>query len=271
VLISLAAALLAASQVATTPVVLPAESTTVQRLLRAIPTAQERPAGYDRDLFSVWLSSGGCDTRERVLARQNLDPNGGGDCGDDFGLWYSAYDGQRTSNPSSFDVDHVVPLAEAWASGGHRWSERTRDAFANDVAYVPSLLAVTAESNRSKSDQDPAEWMPPLESYRCTYLRNWVAIKYRWQLTMDSTERSFIHSGLNGCKRAIKTPPRGSVSTAPSTQPSTPARPPSGGSSTRYQNCDAARAAGVTPIRAPSALYNANTHLDRDGDGVACE
>lgn len=36
-----------------------------------------------------------------------------------------------------------------------------------------------------------------------------------------------------------------------------------------YPNCAAARAAGAAPIRAGSPGYGA--HLDRDGDGVACE
>lgn len=36
-----------------------------------------------------------------------------------------------------------------------------------------------------------------------------------------------------------------------------------------YRNCSAARAAGAAPIRAGEAGYAA--HLDRDGDGVACE
>ncbi len=36
-----------------------------------------------------------------------------------------------------------------------------------------------------------------------------------------------------------------------------------------YENCTAARAAGVTPLRTGDAGYG--SHLDRDGDGVACE
>jgi len=57
---------------------------------------------------------------------------------------------------------------------------------------------------------------------------------------------------------------------AASAAPVAPAAP-AGGGGTRYANCTDARAAGVTPIRRPSALYSANTHLDRDGDGIACE
>lgn len=62
------------------------------------------------------------------------------------------------------------------------------------------------------------------------------------------------------------------ASTTPEAAPTpTPTTPDS--SATRYRNCTAARAAGVTPIRRDTnpALYSANTHLDRDKDGVACE
>lgn len=36
-----------------------------------------------------------------------------------------------------------------------------------------------------------------------------------------------------------------------------------------YANCAAARAAGAAPIRRGQSGYG--THLDRDGDGIACE
>jgi hypothetical protein len=38
---------------------------------------------------------------------------------------------------------------------------------------------------------------------------------------------------------------------------------------TYYKNCTAARAAGVTPILQGQDGYA--EHLDRDGDGIACE
>ncbi|MFF7469001.1 excalibur calcium-binding domain-containing protein [Streptomyces sp. NPDC008092] len=41
------------------------------------------------------------------------------------------------------------------------------------------------------------------------------------------------------------------------------------GGSTYYANCTAARAAGVTPLYRGEPGYD--SHLDRDGDGVACE
>jgi hypothetical protein len=36
-----------------------------------------------------------------------------------------------------------------------------------------------------------------------------------------------------------------------------------------YENCTAARSAGATPVRSGDPGYG--RHLDRDGDGVACE
>lgn len=49
--------------------------------------------------------------------------------------------------------------------------------------------SLTARSNRSKSDQDPAEWQPPLADARCTYTTHWVATKLRRNLAVDKAER----------------------------------------------------------------------------------
>ncbi|AZM51215.1 hypothetical protein DMA15_00290 [Streptomyces sp. WAC 01529] len=62
----------------------------------------------------------------------------------------------------------MVPLAEAWGSGASTWSAGRRQAHANDLGDERSLVVVTARNNRSKSDQDPAEWRPPLADARCT-------------------------------------------------------------------------------------------------------
>lgn len=43
----------------------------------------------------------------------------------------------------------------------------------------------------------------------------------------------------------------------------------SSNSNVYYKNCDAARQAGATPVRRGDPGYG--SHLDRDGDGVACE
>ena len=69
------------------------------------------------------------------------------------GSWYSAFDGTETMDPSKFDVDHMVPLKEAWDSGAWEWDPERRQAFANDMSIPESLIAVSASSNRSKEPE----------------------------------------------------------------------------------------------------------------------
>jgi uncharacterized membrane protein YhaH (DUF805 family) len=156
----------------------------------------EFPSGYDRDLFGGWrdFDGDGCDTRREVLIAESLTPVlVGGGCSLSGGQWYSAFDGVSTTDPSSFDIDHFVPLKEAWDSGAHAWDSGTRQRFANDLDYPGSLIAVTAGSNRSKGARDPAEWLP-MPSYRCEYVRTWVEVKLRWNLSADPAEVSAIRS-----------------------------------------------------------------------------
>ncbi len=177
------------------PVAMPKPRARTHARLAKLRVRAETPNGYERDLFYHWKDLGACDVREVVLARQDNKHN---PCGSDSGLWVSAYDGVRTSDPGDFDVDHMVPLAEAWASGARSWPEEKRDAFANDLSPY-SLIAVSASSNRSKSDQDPAEWMPENESFDCAYLARWIAVKFRWRLSIDPGERAFLRKSVSGC------------------------------------------------------------------------
>ncbi len=158
--------------------------------------------GYDRDLFDHWIDQDGdgCDARDEVLIEESLERvTVGPECQLSGGRWYSVYDGVTTTNPSTFDVDHFVPLAEAWDSGASGWSPSLREDFANDLGYAGSLIAVTASSNRSKSDSDPASWQPPERSYGCTYARTWIAVKDRWKLTANSAEVDALHTMLAMC------------------------------------------------------------------------
>ena len=161
-------------------------------LLQTVRVENEYQVGYDRALFDHWrdVDGDGCDSRDQVLKRDSIslpqvDPI---DCNVVAGDWISPYDGARWSNPSDIDIDHVVALKEAWDSGAWAWSAAQRKAFANDTSDSRTLLAVTDSVNQSKSDKDPSNWLPPLQSYTCTYLGNWIAVKVRWNLSMDSSE-----------------------------------------------------------------------------------
>ena len=162
--------------------------------------ASEVRTGYSRDLFPHWIDADGdgCSTRNEVLIAEADDPvTVGSGCSLSGGRWFSYYDRVSWTNPSDVDIDHMVPLAEAWDSGARTWTTSVRQSFANDLGDSRSLVGVTDNVNQEKGDQDPREWMPTYD--KCRYLREWVAVKHRWRLTVDSGEKSALPSLAAGC------------------------------------------------------------------------
>jgi hypothetical protein len=39
----------------------------------------------------------------------------------------------------------------------------------------------------------------PRPAYRCTYVADWVAVKWRWRLSVDPAERRYLSRTLRGC------------------------------------------------------------------------
>jgi hypothetical protein len=206
--------------------------------LAQLRVAPENPrTGYDRALFEHWIDADGnrCDTREEVLKAESLTPAQVDyyGCKVVAGDWVSLYDGFTTDQPGELDIDHVVALAEAWDSGAHGWDAARRRDFANDLGYAGSLIAVSASSNRSKSDRDPAEWLPPRREAWCLFATDWVAVKIRWNLSADPAEVAALRTALETCGSApVITPP--TIPPPPSTTITTVVAPPpvAGGSVT---------------------------------------
>lgn len=282
-------------------------------LTTAPQVAPDKESGYDRSLFKHWIDANknGCDIRAEVLiAEAVVKPKVGKKCKLTGGKWLSAYDGKTLTDASKLDVDHLVPLAEAWRSGAWAWTAKQRQDYANDLSDSRALIAVTLTTNRSKSDRDISEWVPKLDT--CNYIKNWVAIKVRYSLTYDVKEAAALASFLDTCPLgelkvvvladykyqsepvsptpiASETPtPSPSVTptlpatVAPSASPSpvvtvsptpTPTPTPTKPVAVKYKNCTEARAAGVTPILKATdpELYALNSALDGDKDGDACE
>ncbi|NEC09302.1 HNH endonuclease family protein [Streptomyces sp. SID7909] len=161
--------------------------------------AEGSSSGYSRDKFPHWITqSGACDTREVVLKRDGTNVSQNSSCAATSGSWYSEYDGATWTASSDVDIDHMVPLAEAWRSGASSWTNAQRQAYANDLTR-PQLIAVTDNVNQSKGDKDPASWMPPRAAYKCTYVRAWIHVKHYYNLSVDSAEKSALQSALSGC------------------------------------------------------------------------
>jgi hypothetical protein len=177
----------------------PVSASTARTYLASLTVATENRTGYARDLFPTWDTiSGTCNTREWILKRDGSNVVTDSACAATSGSWYSPYDGATWTAASDLDIDHLVPLAEAWDSGASKWTTTQRQGFANDVTR-PQLLAVTDNVNQAKGDQDPATWMPSRTAYRCTYVRAWVQVKYYYDLSVDSAEKSALTNYLAGC------------------------------------------------------------------------
>ena len=259
--------------------------------LGRLTTAAENPRdGYNHDDWPHWSTNDltGCTSREETILRANLleahyDPIH--PCKNIDGVWYSQYDGLTTTNPSTFDVDHVVSLAEAHDSGGDRWTRGLREKFANDPM---NLIFVSASSNRSKKEKDVAEWRPP-KAVWCEMAVTVILVKGNYNLSIDSAERKALDDmartcgeqdkpryDWNGLQTWMNTMGRGSqfwlsttTSTLPTSVTSTPTFMPSPSSDLYYVNCHSVRAAGKAPLLVGEPGYR--TGLDRDADGVACE
>ncbi|MFF0747155.1 HNH endonuclease family protein [Streptomyces sp. NPDC004111] len=167
----------------------------LQKILAEMPVAEESRTGYERTKFKHWIDAdkNRCNTRaEILLAEAVLTPQKDTQCKISGGRWYSAYDDTYIDGPSKIDIDHLIPLAEAWDSGASAWSAQERMAYANDLDDSRALIAVSAKTNRSKADQDPTTWMPPAEVDHCAYVTEWAAVKVRWQLTVDPAEANAL-------------------------------------------------------------------------------
>lgn len=176
--------------------------TTVAKAIQSLKVADESRTGYVRTKFKHWTGAGnGCDSRKAVIISEAVvKPVVEKGCVIKGGEWLSIYDNVKVIEAGKLDVDHFVPLAEAWDSGASSWTPEKREMYANDQTDPRHLIAVTGASNRSKSDRDPAEWMPTNKSYTCEYIANWVSVKIRWSLSVDAKEKAALESNLKGCK-----------------------------------------------------------------------
>jgi hypothetical protein len=177
----------------------PSASTSTTYLNSLTVKAEGTTTGYSRDKFPHWHTvSGTCDTRDEVLKRDGTGVTVDSACEPTAGRWYSSYDATWVTDDSAIDIDHIVPLAEAWKSGASGWTTAKREEFANNLS-IAQLIAVTASSNRSKGDSDPAEWKPTNTSVHCIYARNWIWVKHTYSLSLQAAEKTALQSMLATC------------------------------------------------------------------------
>jgi hypothetical protein len=220
--------------------------------------------GYDREDFPHWdprpALGEGCDVRDQILRRDGTGVRFDANCTATAGRWRDPYGGTTIRVPLRVDIDHVVPLANAWRSGARRWTVARREAFANDPR---NLLAVSASLNRAKGDDGPEEWLPPRRAYRVDYAVRWIGVKARYRLSVTRAEKRALSLVLAG-RRVL--PPAGGGGSAQI--------PPA-------SSCDPNYAGACVPmyppdvdcpdVGAPVRVVGKDPHrLDGDGDGMAC-
>lgn len=197
------------SSVATDPapaLASPAE-TSVAALLASLPVKGRAPmTGYDRVRFGqAWLDAdrNGCDTRNDMLGEyltETVYKPGTRDCVVVSGTLDDPYTGSSIDfvlgDGTLVDVDHVVALGNAWATGAFQWDIKKRAALANDPL---NLLPVDASANRQKGDGDAATWLPPNKVFRCAYVARQVSVKAKYDLWVTPAEHSAIERVLATC------------------------------------------------------------------------
>ena len=223
--------------------------------------AADHTEGYDRALFKLWVDAdkNGCDTRAEVLIKEAIvKPKKGTNCKLTGGKWTSSYDGISYTNSSKLDIDHLVPLAEAWRSGAWAWTDKERETYANFLENDMALNAVTASVNRSKSDKDIASWLP--KKNICQYLAGWATVKSYFNLTVDTAEAKIINKyytscGLGWVTKNSDTPIATQMPTTSATPTITPT-PVITPSATPTPTPTVSTAPVITPTPAPIATSN---------------
>jgi len=161
--------------------------------------------------FGGWAKnkkSGNCyNTRAKVLIRDNIgvlkfkDEN---PCSVVEGQWNDPYGGEIFTDAQAIQIDHMVPLKEAYVSGGYKWNFKERCLYGNYLGYNHHLIAVDGEENNEKSDQTPIDYMPSRKEYQCEYLKDWLTIKALWGLSFTTEEQAHITQliNLNNCDKS---------------------------------------------------------------------
>jgi hypothetical protein len=168
-------------------------------------------ASYERDKFGdAWSDAAkgvadagnGCDTRNDIL-RRDAQPGtvktkaGTTGCKVIAGVWISPYTGAKMTNKTLVQIDHIVPLGRAWASGAKDWTAARRLAFGNDP---DNLVAVDGHSNTSKGDKGPSAWKPAAP-YQCLYAVRYLNSLTKYKLPITSADKTALTTMLGSCKR----------------------------------------------------------------------
>jgi hypothetical protein len=190
-----------------------ATEVTAVSALSTLPVKGRAPkTGYTRAQFGqTWadVDRNGCDTRNDMLKRDLTEiayKVKTRNCVVESGILIDRYSGETINfvrgNVTSMEVqiDHVVALSNAWQTGAFKLSVTQRTALANDPL---NLFAVKGRLNSQKGDGDAATWLPPLKSFRCTYVAQQIAVKAKYSLWVTAPEKDAMTRILAACPKQL--------------------------------------------------------------------
>jgi hypothetical protein len=165
--------------------------------------------GYSREQFgAAWadVDRNGCDTRNDMLARdltgETFKP-GTNNCVVATGTLADKYTGKTINfvrgqdTSSAVQIDHIIPLSDAWQKGAQQLSAEQRKQLANDPL---NLMAADGPTNSAKGDKDAATWLPSNKAFRCEYVARQTAVKAKYKLWMTQAEHDAIAGILATCQ-----------------------------------------------------------------------
>ncbi len=170
-------------------------------LMRFVDHPQKFPMPsepYNREKhFGGWLhfaNDNSClDTRGLVLQRDSkTEVEINSSCRVNSGSWHDDYTAKTYKLASEVQIDHVVPLKNAYMTGAYEWSDAKKCLYANYMGNTYHLKPVFGSENLRKGDRSPREYIPPNTAYTCEYLKIWMKIKYIWNLRFTPKEKTRI-------------------------------------------------------------------------------
>lgn len=232
-------------------------STPVADMLGQLVTAAPVDTGYRASAFGGWadLDKDGCSDRTEVLMKEarGATPSG---CSITGLVWTDPWTGSTVRSSSEMTVERLVPLAELWRSGAWWYSTEVRTRLANERAYGATLQAVSRTASRTRDGRSPEAWLPT-QARRCSYVANWIGVKWRWRLTVDTAERAALAKAVKACGSPSMSTPKRAISAAPPSDP-------------LFDTCEELAASKLGPYRR-GERSEYEWYRDDDRDGIACE
>ena len=175
----------------------------IEKTAQLICENENNTAIYDRDSWGNWSTKGDLqNVRHQVLLEESLES---GECEGEslviqdekvlFGCWVDVYSNEIYKDSSDLDIDHLVPLKEAFISGAYNWTKEKKKEYYNYMIDKNHLIAVSSTLNRSKGSKDVKEWLPITNIER--YIKNWIDVKFRWNLSIDPKELEILKEYSN--------------------------------------------------------------------------